>query len=117
MVFTHKFWRHYLYGVNEYVFSDHKIFQYVFTQKELNLCKRKRLEFVNDYDMSLHYNPSKANVVLDVHIKSSMGSVANVDEKRNELVKDVYRLACLGVHLMSILDGCVTIQYGQHLLW
>ena len=38
VVFALQKWRHYLYGVNLYVFTDHNILQYVFTQKELNLC-------------------------------------------------------------------------------
>ena len=33
VVFSLKIWRHYLYGVNVDVFTDHKSFQYVFTQK------------------------------------------------------------------------------------
>ena len=39
MVFALKIWRHYLSGVHVDVFSDHKILQYVFTQKELNLLR------------------------------------------------------------------------------
>ena len=31
------------------------------------------------------------------------------EEKRKELVKDVHRLALMGVHLMSISDSVVTI--------
>ncbi|XP_069154451.1 uncharacterized protein [Solanum lycopersicum] len=41
-----------------------------------------------------------------------MGSVAHVEEEMKELVKDVHRLDCLGVHLMSISDSGVTIQNG-----
>ena len=67
--------------------------------------------------MSVHYHIGKANVVADAINRLSMGSVAHVEEERKELVKDDHMLARLGVHLMSILDGCVTIQYGQHLLW
>ena len=37
VVFALKIWRHYLYGVHVYVFTDHKSLQYVFTQNELNL--------------------------------------------------------------------------------
>ena len=37
MVFSFKIWRQYLYGVHVDVCTDHKILQYVFTQKELNL--------------------------------------------------------------------------------
>ena len=91
------------------VFTDHKSLQYVFTQKELNLRQRRWLEFLKDYDMSVHYHPGKANVVADALSRLSMGSVAHVEEERKELARDVHRLARLGVHLMSISDGGVTI--------
>ena len=52
--------------------------------------------------MSVHYHLSKANAVADVLRRLSMGSVAHVEEQRKELVKDVYKLCRLGVHLMSI---------------
>ena len=39
VVFSLKIWIHYLYGVHVYVFTDNKILQYVFTQKELNLSR------------------------------------------------------------------------------
>ena len=63
-----------------------------------------------DYDMSVHYHPGKANVVAYALSILSLGSVAHIEEKRNELVKDVHRLPRLGVHLMSISDNGVTIQ-------
>ena len=65
VVFALKIWRQYLYGVHVDVFTDHKSLQYVFTQKELNLRQRRWLEFLNDYDMSVHYHPGKANAVAD----------------------------------------------------
>ena len=94
------------------LFTDHKILQYVFTQKELNLCQKRWLEFLKDYDMSVNYHQGKANVVADALSRLSMGSVVHVKEKRKDLVKDVHRLARLGVRLMSILDSSVTIQNG-----
>ena len=39
-----------------------------------------------------------------------MGSVAHVEEERKDLVKDVHRLARLGVRLMSISDSGVIVQ-------
>jgi len=60
VVFALKIWRHYLYGVHVDVFTDHKSLQYVFKQKDLNLCQRRWLELLKDYD------PSKANVVEDI---------------------------------------------------
>ena len=44
VVFALKIWRHYLYGVHVDVYTDHKILQYVFTQKELNLRQIRWLE-------------------------------------------------------------------------
>ena len=58
--------------------------------------------FLKDYDMSMHYYHGKVNVVVDALSRLSKVSVAHVEEERNELVKDVYRLARLGVRLMII---------------
>ena len=82
VVFALKIWRHYLYGVHVDMFTDHKSLQYLFTQKELNLRQRRWLEFLKDYDMSVHYHPRKANVVADALRRLSMGSVAHVEEKK-----------------------------------
>ena len=41
VVFALKSWRHYLYGERFEVFSDHKSLKYIFTQKDLNLRKRR----------------------------------------------------------------------------
>ena len=109
MVFALKIWRHYLYGVHVDVFTDHKSLQHVFTQRELNLCWRRCLEFLKDYDMRVHDHPGKANVVADFLSRISMGSVAHFEKKRKKLVKDVHRLALLGVCLMRILDSGVTV--------
>ena len=95
MVFELKIWRHYLYGVHVDVFTDHKSLQYVFIQKELNLHKKRWLEFLKDYDMSVNYHPGKVNVVADALSRLSIGSVAYVEEKIKELLKDVHRFARL----------------------
>ena len=89
----------------------------MFTQKELNLCQRRWLEFLKDYDMSVHYHHCKVNVVADSLSRLFMGSVAHVEEEMKELVKDVHRLDRLGVHLMSISDSGVTVQNGAESSW
>ena len=99
VVFALKIWIHYLYGVHANMYSDHKSFQYVFTQKELNLQQRRMLELLNDYDMSVLYHPDKANVVADALCRITMGSVPHVDEARKYLVKKVHRLTRLGIRL------------------
>ena len=59
--------------------------------------------------MRMHYHPGKANVVADALSRLSIGSVAHVDKEKKELVKDVHRLARLGVRLISISDNGVTV--------
>ena len=63
--------------------------------------------------MNVHYHPSKENIVADSLCRSSMGSVAHVEEECKEIVKDVDRLARLGVRLMSISYNGVTVQNGE----
>ena len=76
----------------------------MFTQKELNLLQRRWLEFLKDYDISVNYHIGKVIVVADALSILSMGSVTHVEEERKEIVKDVHRLAHLGVCFMSISD-------------
>ncbi|XP_069143317.1 uncharacterized protein [Solanum lycopersicum] len=80
VVFALKLWRHYLYSVHVDIFTDHKSLQYVFTQRELNLRQRRWLELIKDYDMSFHYYPGKANVVVDALSRLSMGSMSHIDD-------------------------------------
>ena len=61
VVFALKVWRHYLYGEQFEVFSDHKSLKYVFTQKDLNIRQRRWMEFLEQYDFNLQYHPGKAN--------------------------------------------------------
>ena len=65
------------------------------TQKEFNIKHRRLLEFLKDYDMSIHYHQGKANVVFDTLSRLSMDSTAQLDEEKKELPKDVHRLARL----------------------
>ena len=95
------------------MFTDHKSLQYVFTQKDLNLRQRRWLELLKDYDMNVLYHPGKANVVADALSRFSMGSVSHVEDSKRELVKDVHRLAHLGVRLVDTNDGKVLVQKGS----
>ena len=82
MVFELNISKHYLYRVNIDVFTDHKSLQYVFTQKELNLCQKRCLELLKDYNMSVLYHLSKANVIMDALSCMLMGSVAHVEDEK-----------------------------------
>ena len=78
VVFASKIWRHYLYGEEFKVYSDHKSLKYIFTQRDLNMRQRKWMEFLEDYDFTLHYHPGKANVVADALSRKSQGALASI---------------------------------------
>ena len=65
IVFALKIWRHYLYGEQFEVFSDHKNLRYIFTQRDLNTRQHRWMEYLEDYNFTLHYHPGKVNVVVD----------------------------------------------------
>ena len=65
VVFTLKIWRHYLYGAQCRIYTDHQSLKYFFSQKELNMRQRRWLELVKDYDCEILYHPSKENRVAD----------------------------------------------------
>nr|CBL94172.1 putative retrotransposon protein [Malus domestica] len=65
IVFALKIWRHYLYGEKCRIFTDHKSFQYLFTQHDLNLRQRRWMELLSDYDCTIEYHSGRANVVAE----------------------------------------------------
>ena len=78
IVFALKVWRHYLYSEQFEVFSNHKGLNYIFTQRDLNMRQRKWMEYLEDYDFTLHYHPYKENVVVDALSRKSRGMLASV---------------------------------------
>jgi hypothetical protein len=64
-IHTLKVWRHYLLGNLVHIYTDHKSLKYLFTQPDLNMRQWRWLELIKDYDLKVHYHPSKANVVAD----------------------------------------------------
>jgi hypothetical protein len=65
VVYALKTWRHYLMGNRCEIYTDHKSLKYIFSQKELNMRKRRWIELIKDYDLGIHYHSGKANVVTD----------------------------------------------------
>jgi hypothetical protein len=66
-----KIWRHYIIGNKCQIFTDHKSLKYIFTQKDLNIRKRRWLELTKDYDLDIQYHSGKANVVADALSRKS----------------------------------------------
>ena len=96
VVFSLKFYRHYLFGVPCRIFTDHKSLQYIFTQKELNLRQRRWLELIKDYDCTIEYHPGKANVVVDALSRRPESSLSHMRTGYLPLLVD---LRALGVIL------------------
>ena len=67
---------------------------------------------LKDDDMSVIYHPGKANIVVDALSCMTMGSVSHVEEAKKDLVKDVHRLARLGVRLKDSVNGGFMIHHN-----
>ena len=89
IVFALKIWRHYLYGEQFEVFSDHKSLKYIFTQQNLNMRQRIWMEYLEDYDFTLHYHPGKANMVADALSWKSWGVQASVASQEWQMLETV----------------------------
>ena len=71
------------------MFSDHKSLKYIFTQQDLNMRQRRWIEFLKDYDFTLHYHPGKANVVADALSQKSRGVLARVASREWKMLEIV----------------------------
>ena len=92
MVFALKIWRHYLYGEQCDIYTDHKSLKYLFTQKELNMRQRRWLELLKDYDVDIHYHPGKANKVADALSRKSVGTLASMLTQQRQLIAEFERM-------------------------
>lgn len=57
------------------------------------------MKLLKDYDCIILYHPGKANVVTDALSRKFMGSLAHVTVGRRLLVRDIYGLGDMGIHL------------------
>ena len=60
------------------MYSDHKSLKYIFTQRDLNMRQCRWMEFLEDYDFTLHYHPGKANVVADALSQKARAALASI---------------------------------------
>ena len=51
--------------------------------------QRKGMEFLEDYDFTLHYHPGKANVVPDALSRKSRGALASVASREWRMLETV----------------------------
>ncbi|GJU11575.1 putative reverse transcriptase domain-containing protein [Tanacetum coccineum] len=99
VVFALKLWRHYMYGTNCTMFTDHKSLQHILDQKESNMRQCRWLEFLSDYDCEIRHHLGKAYVVADAlsrkeHIKPlwvrALVMTIGLDLSRKDLSKEKF---------------------------
>ena len=74
------------------MFLDHKSLKYIFTQLDLNMRQRKWMEYLEDYEFTLHYHPGKENVVADALSQKSWGMLASVASREWQMLEIVGQL-------------------------
>ena len=89
VVLALKIWRHYLYGEQFEVYSDHKSLKYIFTQRDLSMRQRRWMEFLEDYDFTFHYHPGKENVVANALSRKSRGVLASIASQELRILETV----------------------------
>ena len=55
----------------------------------LNTSQCKWMEYLDDYDFTLHYHPGKVNVVVDALSRKSRGVLASVASQEWQMLKTV----------------------------
>jgi ribonuclease HI len=101
-----KIWRHYIMGTKCQVYTDHKSLKNIFTQKDLNHRQHRWLGLIKDYDLEIHYHPSKANLVADALSRKEHVHLAIVAQLPDEIVEDFRRL---NLGIVAHIEG-VTIE-------
>nr|GEW15369.1 putative reverse transcriptase domain-containing protein [Tanacetum cinerariifolium] len=86
------------YGTKSVFYTDHKRFQHIFDQKELNMRQRRWIELFSDYECEIRYHLGKANVVADAL-------------SRKERVKP-RRVQTMAMNILSGVKGMILAAQG-----
>ena len=78
-----------LYGEQFEVFLDHQSLKYILTQRDLNMRQHGWVEYLENYDFSLHYHSGKANMVANAVSRKSWGVLASIASQKWQMIKTV----------------------------
>jgi hypothetical protein len=79
-------------GIKCHIYTDHKSLKYIFTQADLNMRQRCWLELIKDYNLEVHYHPSKANVIADALSRKAHCSCLSVEAFNETLCWEIRKL-------------------------
>ena len=68
------------------------------------------MELLKDYDYSILYHPSKANMVADALSRKSAGFLAHISTERRPIIKELHELIEQGLHL-KVTKKCLLAQF------
>ena len=91
VVLSLKILRHYLYDKQFEVYSDHKSLKYIFRQRDLNMRQRGWMEFLEDYDFTLHYHLRKENGVANALSRKSRKALPSIASREWRMLETVGR--------------------------
>ena len=103
VVFSLKIWRHYLYGEQFEVFSDHKNLKYIFTERDLNMRQRRWMEFLEDSIQKL----TKSTHFLAVRMTFTL------EEFYRLYIREIVRLHGVSVSIVSDRDLRFTAHFWK----
>jgi hypothetical protein len=118
MVFALRVWRHYLYGTQVQIFTDHKSLKYLMSQKELNMRQRRWVKLIKDYNCVIDYHPDKANVVADALSRKGKIVMNDVEHKEQEKYSGVKenglaaKCRAQGITVSSVKDPICASRQG-----
>ena len=70
-------------------FQTIKGLKYNFTQRDLNMRQRRWMEYLEDYDFTLHCHPGKTNVVADALSRKSWEVLVSVASREWHMLEIV----------------------------
>ena len=68
------------------MFSNHKSLKYIFTQRDLSMRQHRWMEYLEDYEFTLHYHLGKENVVANALSQKSWGVLASVASREWQIL-------------------------------
>jgi hypothetical protein len=99
VVFVLRIRRHYLYGSQTQIFTDHKSLKHLMSQKELNMRQRRWIELIKDYDCTIEYHPGKANMVADALIRKNKATLGRLTVGKERQLAELKEMgADLGIN-------------------